>query len=316
MASAPIKRDYNLTDAELCQFTSNLVNDMTRDITDFGDYGVDSTDVTALETLGNAFEIYPSDEMYEGEVIIATDVKNNIRLNVITSIRNLSMRVEIKWGEQSGQYKRLGIKGMYNMSDIKLLYTARRVHSVLTEYLSDLADEGLTQLMLDDFDDLNESFETAMNTQHDKINARDIATDERIKKGNELYSFVVKYCEIGKRIWFNVDSAKYNDYVIYPVEHPGLSKPQNVAVEYVSGSPALNHISWDAVTNATNYNVYVSIREIGAPSGNFNLLDNFTDNFADVPPVDNKRNYYKIKAKNDEDTSDYSNEVFVDVTPA
>ena len=61
-------------------------------------------------------------------------------------------------------------------------------------------------------------------------------------------------------------------------------------------------------------NVYVSIRDIGAPSNDYNLLNTFTDNFADVPPVEGKRNYYKIKAKNAENTSDYSDEVYVDVS--
>ena len=82
----------------------------------------------------------------------------------------------------------------------------------------------------------------------------------------------------------------------------------------MAGSPPVNHLSWDAVTDATSYDVFVSIRDIGAASGDYNFMDNFTDVFADVPPVDNKRNYYKIKAKNAEDTSEYSDEVFVDVT--
>jgi hypothetical protein len=55
------------------------------------------------------------------------------------------------------------------------------------------------------------------------------------------------------------------------------------------------------------------IAEIGSPSGEYNLLNNFPTNSATTTPIINKRNYFKVKAKNDEGTSNYSDEVFLDV---
>lgn len=315
----PIKqlyRDYNFTDAELSQFASNLVSIMTRDSTEFAARGVDGADITALETKQDAFEDFPTDEEYKYAVSIAVENKNTVREQMLVSARNISDRAMLKWGAGSARYKRFGAAGITKLGDKNMLYAARRVHRIGTEYLTDLADEGLTQTMLDDLEASTDTFEDKMNALNDSIIERDTKTEERIILGNELYEFVAKYCEIGKVIWKEVSEAKYNDYVIYPTEHQGLSKPQNLAVEYVAGSPPVNHLSWDAVMNATSYDVFVSIRDIGAASGDYNLMDNFTDIFADLQPVNNKRNYYKIKAKNDEDTSDYSDEVFVDVTEA
>ncbi len=314
MPIKPLYRDYNFTDAELSQYASNLVSIMTRDSMEFAARGVDGADITALEAKQGDFEDFPTDDEYKYAVSIAVEDKNNIREQMLVSARNVSDRAMLKWGIDSARYKRFGVIGISKMGDKNMLYAARRVYRTGTEYLTDLADEGLTQIMLDDLEALADSFEDKMNALNDSVIERDTKTEERIKLGNELYDLVAKYCEIGKVIWKDVSEAKYNDYVLYPAEHQGLSKPQNLAAEYVGGSPPVIHLSWDAVIDAASYDVYVSIREIGAPSGNYNLLDNFTDIFADVPPVNNKRNYYKIKAKNAEDTSDYSDEVFVDVT--
>jgi len=246
-------RKYHLTDAELCQFTSDLISDMTRDTTEFANFGVDAADITALQAMGNNFEVFPSDEMYEGELVIATSAKDEKKEAVKESVRNMAIRVGIKWGENSGQYKRLGIKGMNAMNDDKLLFSARRVHTVMTEYLADLAGEGLTQVMLDDFETLCEEFEVAKNSQHDKRNIRDVKRVERVRNGNELYELVAKYCDIGKRIWFKVDPAKYDDYVIYPSGSGGGSSTLPgvpSGLNYTSGTGAF---SWDAVTGATSY---------------------------------------------------------------
>ena len=110
-----------------------------------------------------------------------------------------------------------------------------------------------------------------------------------------------------------MDETKYNDYVIYPTEHPGLSKPQNLTADWDSGTPTVITLNWDAVTGATNYDIFYDIAETGAPSGDFELLNNFPAPPVLVPSVYNKRNYFKIKAKNETQTSPYSDEAFEDV---
>ena len=313
MAIKPEQRLYNMLDAELCMFTSNLCDNLTRDLLDLAAFGMTAPKITALKALGNAFEVFPPEDVYLGYVMIETQAKNVIMEQVVETIRNMAMRVELKWGVNSGQYKTLGVVGLNQFSEDVLLATARNVHTRMTAYLADLAPFGLTQQMLDDFEDLNESFEVARNHQMDKIEQRDIMTRERIEKGNEVYALVVPYCDIGKRVYAATDPAKYNDYVIYKTVEHGLSKPQNLLAEYIPGPPMTINLSWDAVIDATSYDVYYDIADIGSPSGEFNLLNNFATNSATTTPIINKRNYFKVKAKNDTDTSDYSDEAFVDV---
>lgn len=316
MALKPARRDYSMLDAELCMFTSSLCDSLTRDLADLAAFGMTAPKIASLKALGDAFEIFPPDDVYLGLVMIETDAKNVIMEQVKESIRNLSMRVELKWGLGSGQYKTLGVVGLNKFSEDVLLATARNVHTRMTAYLADLAAFGLTQQMLDDFEDLNESFEVARNSQLEKMQERDIKTRERIEKGNEIYPFVVQYCDIGKRVYAATDPAKYNDYIIYPTVHSGLSKPQNVSAVYDPLTPPNITLSWDAVAEAENYDVYYNIANIGSPAGNYQLLNNYAASPAIIPSIIDKRNYFKIKARAEGKSSDYSDEVFVDVPVA
>lgn len=47
------------------------------------------------------------------------------------------------------------------------------------------------------------------------ISDRDVATEGRIETLNTLYSYVTKYAGIGQDIFYEINEAKYNDYVLY-----------------------------------------------------------------------------------------------------
>ena len=200
MAVSNSFRNYKLTDAELCMFTSNLCNTMTRDLADLTDFGITAPKIAALKALGDAFEVLPSDEVLLAYVIAATEAKTAKAESVKETIRNMVTRCQIKWGADSWQEKSLAVKGMNNFTDDSLLVCARRVHSQMTTFLPDLADTGLTQAMLDDMADLNDELEVAKNTQYTKTSEREKDTEVRINDGNELYALVATYCEIGKRV--------------------------------------------------------------------------------------------------------------------
>ena len=254
MAISNTPRNYNMPDAELCMFTSNLCNTMTRDLADLADFGITALKITALKALGDAFEVLPSDEVLLAYVIAATEAKTAKAELVKEAIRNMVTRCQIKWGADSWQEKSLAVKGMNNFTDDSLLVCARRVHSQMTTFLLDLADTGLTQVMLDDMADLNDELEVAKNTQYTKTSERDKETEVRINKGNEIYALVATYCEIGKRVYVKSDPAKYNDYIIYTSTSPGgLTAPLNFAFDAENLT-----FSWDSVENATSYELETS----------------------------------------------------------
>jgi len=305
------KRNYTMSNFELCGLASNFVSFMTRDATQFTARGVTVLMRTAFGTLCDAFEIFPSDEEYKGLITIEVDAKDALRSAIILKVQKISGYLDQKWGIASGQYKRLAIGGIQTMKELEFLFRAREVARIATEYLTDLTPLGLTQPEIDALETDADSFEAKIKSISDAKALRIEKAKERTTKGNELYSYAVAYAKVGKLIWENVDSAKYNDYVIYETSHPGLPKPQNVAAHWDPGDIAVT-LSWDLVMGATRYEVFVSIVATGSPSGTYNLLNTFTSSPQMIPPVSLKRNYFKIKAKNDTQTSDYSDEAWVE----
>ena len=311
-----ITRDYNMSNAELCMLTSNFVVFMNRDASLFAARGVDAAAITAFQVLGDAFEVFPTDDEYIGLIKIEVDAKNALRITIMNRIQSISGYLEQKWGLGSGQYRRLGIKKVDKLGDNLFLVKSRAVARIATEYLADLTPIGLTQADIDALNADAQSFEDKMNAVKDAVAVRDAKTQERAEKGNGLYSFVKQYSMVGKLIWENVDEAKYNDYIIYKTSHSGLSKPQNLAAALDPVTVTPISLTWDLVAEATSYDVYVNIAATGAPSGSFSLLNNYATPPALLPAIFDKRNYFKIKAKNDTETSSYSDEVFVDVPAA
>ena len=287
MADSSEQRNYNLTDAELCMYTSNLCVFLTRDLSELSVFGVSAAKITALKALGDAFEVFPSDVVLLAYIKGKTEEKNALMEQVKEQIRNMATRCQIKWGENSWQESSLGIKGMNQFTEDSLLVAARRVHEQMTEFLPDLADVGLTQAVLDDFDALNESFEVSRNNLNKKIAERDMKTQERITDGNNLYKLVSDYCEIGKRVYAKTNPAKYNDYIIYAPTPGGLTAPKNF--RFFRGSRVF---TWDLVENATRYEVEMSLDQI---EWNQIFYESWNEIEVDVP---DGFSYYRCRAHN------------------
>jgi hypothetical protein len=306
----PAKRDYNMTDPELCMFASNLVITITRDQAQFTTRGVTAAMVTSFKALGDAFEVFPPDAYYLTDYLLATETKNVTRESLIIKLRAILGYAKIKYGPTSLQVKRFNAGDMTRQDDMKFLTTCRLAVKVANDYLADLTPIGLTAAMITDLTTTANTFESNLNSISSAQTNRDMKTQERISKGNELYSFVSRYCEIGKIIWEDVDPAKYNDYVIYDSGSSSLPKPKNLVANEMGGTPIKIRLTWDSVVGATDYDVYTSVVPLGAPSGVYTLLDNVADPIYNSLAAMGMRNYYKIMAKNASQQSAYSDEVW------
>ncbi len=286
MSEDEMKRSFNMTKADLCMFASILANTLTRDVADLTPFGVTTAKIAELKTLRDDYEVFPSDDYLVGTMMIATDEKNAKTEEVKEGIRQLAARVEAKWGVDSGQYKRLGIAGMSDFTDRTLLSAARGVHLAMTSYLSDLAGFGLTQVVLDDFNDLCDSFETAIAAQKDAIMQRDIKTKERTEMGNQLHSLVSTYCNFGKILYERTDPARYNDYIIYPVTGAALQPPANFFFNFMNLT-----FYWDVVSHATSYQL-----EKKEGEGYTEIYSGSDTSFHYVPS--DGQGFYRVRARN------------------
>jgi hypothetical protein len=235
-----VERKYNMPNADLAMFTSNLVVTMRRDATEFDGRGISSAVVDALEALGNSFEVFPTDDYYVGAIQIAVSNKNSFRLKCMHEIQHISGYFEQKWGLSSGEYKQLRISNLQRMTDNNYLVACRSVVAVAGEYFSALSPLGLDQADIDGLSADAQSFEDKLNIVADKKKLRDSKATERNMLGNDIYRYVTEYCRIGKLIWENTDPSKYNDYIIYKKSSDLPGKVMNLSFDNVSGL-----ITWD-----------------------------------------------------------------------
>ncbi len=215
MSRINLKRNYLITDAGLYVFVSHFYSTLLRDQSDLLEFGVTADKIAELKELEEEFESIPQDTFFWGDVMTATEEKNEKEAVLKNTMLKMGRRVALKWGEKSSKYERFGIKGINNFSYARLLSSARAAISFLNEMKSELAETGLTQEMIDEFELQCNDFENAKNRQAELNELRINKTAERISKGNALFKIVSNYCAIGKTLYGKTDSAKYNDYLIY-----------------------------------------------------------------------------------------------------
>ncbi len=284
--NAIISRDYRITDGELALFANQVANAMRRDITELTDYGVTEANINALVALVDDFQELPNDVLLRTDVSYSVEQKNALRETLSNTMRSLSVRAKVVFGENTAKYRSLSPESITKLSDSDLLIAARQVHSAATTNLAGLAPEGVTADYLDDFSENIESFETAVDDVGNKETLRDGATENRILKGNQIYALVNKYCSYGKVIFEKTSPARYNDYIIYQKEAGGLSVPANFRYDFIGKT-----FWWDVVSHATSYQLEKkegeSYVEIYAGSDtSFNYI-----------PADGQ-GFYRVRARN------------------
>jgi len=220
-----VVRDYTFSDADLAQLGDKAEELIERDLAELATYGIVNADKVWIADTTEAFKDYPTDEELEGEVSEKTEVKDAAADVVKVDVRSIMVRAKNGFGEKAAKYRKFGSKGMDEHDDNDLHRLGSRVVRVATGYLGELAEEGLTQAIIDALEAKNLVFDNAIDAKDEAVRTRDISTEDRIVLGNSLYGKIVKVFNAGKDYWVNKDEAKYNDYVIYEGGSSGEEPP-------------------------------------------------------------------------------------------
>jgi hypothetical protein len=215
-----IIRKYNLTDAELKQTADQLLALIDRDAVAFADRNFTATKRAEFKTAILDFDNIPSDDILEGQKMTTTEDKNNLRDILTQKMRTAILMAKLVFGANSGKYRSFGDINYAEQTDAELYKNAKTIILAATLHLNELAAEGMTTTRIQELEDTKNAFDEALDKQAAAINSRDIATSERVEAGNALYGFITKYAEIGKDIWYAVNEAHYNDYIIYESTQP------------------------------------------------------------------------------------------------
>jgi hypothetical protein len=260
-----------------------------RDLADFAAFGVTAEKLDEFRDYIDDFEELVPDGSILADVQHATQQKNLIREQLLESVRNLSLRVELKWGTDSSNYRRLNLSTLTRLSDAELLFAARTVHTRTTDWVTDLTDLGLTLELLNSYNNIIQNFELSLIELSDITADRDIKRVERITLGNQLYQLVLHYTSIGKRIYERTNIAKYNEYIIYTPSAGSLVAPTDLAYHIPT-----KILSWTQVLNATSYQA-----EFSNNGSTWETFYSGNSTSIQYPNSIEQVVYFRVKARND-----------------
>jgi len=215
MRKTIIKVLFRMSYSELSRRADTCVSLMTRDAVEMAKYGITEVTKTEIQNMRIAWDNLPSDTELKGDVGTAVEERDVVEDQVKVAVREIMLRAKLGFGLNSAKYRKFGTKGLNKMGADALNRCAERVVSVATLSLGELANQGLTQAMIDELNGFNNNFEAKIREKNAADKARDGATEERIKLGNALYKKVFDVFDVGKNYWVTRSEAKYNDYIMY-----------------------------------------------------------------------------------------------------
>jgi hypothetical protein len=215
MKKQSVHRKYNFPDADLYLQCIERIKYAKRDLEHFKRYAYGADRLKGFLNLCDKFRSLPDDDELVGDQMLTTEKKYTASEKLKTAIRSLMTRVAMKYSNRSGRYRKFGTAKMGDMTDAQLVFCGRRVVRVARQQIDFLAEVGINEQVIKRVVDAVQDFEKSVNIQQDKVADRDIAVERRIEQGNKLYEELITLCNIGKDIWVETDTAKYENYCIY-----------------------------------------------------------------------------------------------------
>ncbi len=215
MRKQPEQRMFNFPDAELYVQCIERIKDAYRDQELFKQYGYTLEKLKGFVNLCEKFKNLPDDDELVGDQMIVTDKKYDAAERLKAAVRSIMTRVEMKFNNRSGRYRKFGTAKIGDMTDAQLLFCGRRVVRVARQQIDFLEDVGLSENQIHRVQEACANFENAMNIQQDRIADRDVAVESRVELGNKIYQEFITLCSVGKDVWFEKDPLKYDRYCVY-----------------------------------------------------------------------------------------------------
>ena len=215
MKKQAMQRMHNFPDAELYMLCMQSIRNAHRDFENFKQYGYTLDKLTGFASQCERFKNLPDDDELVGDQMIVTEKKYEAAEKLKNAIRSIMTRVEMKYSNRSGRYRKFGTAKMGDMTDAQLLFCGRRVARVARVQADFLGDVGVSENQILRVLDACIAFENAVNIQQDRVSDRDIGVEIRMEQGNVIYQKMIEVCNIGKDIWTDKDPVKYEQYCIY-----------------------------------------------------------------------------------------------------
>lgn len=215
MRKLKLIRNYTLSDAVLKQKADEMINLLDRDYDAFAERGYNAAAKDNFVEKRDFAASFSSDEILEAQKMILTERKDAARTALEKTMRTIFNMASDHFGGQSAQFRAFGSTDLTRQREAELARMYKTMVAAATKNLGEMAEEGLSQNLIDRLQLQGETYDTLIDEVAEAIYQRNISTEQRVDALNALYRLVAKYAGIGKDIFYETNEAKYNDYVIY-----------------------------------------------------------------------------------------------------
>jgi len=214
MAKKEISPNFKLSHEKLYQLSYQTAYLMERDLTEFEKYGINQSHIDEFRAVANQFETGGFDNEHLGEQMAQTEAKNLLVEEIRSDLQNVMLKLRTHFGTNSVLYLQFKNSNISKFTDAELGSQFRISIDILRSNIAELGICGITEQMLDEFETKRFNLGEVLHSQQYAKHMRDIYTQKRVIRANQLYDLLSKYAYLGRNMWSN-DEARSNDYIIY-----------------------------------------------------------------------------------------------------
>ncbi len=224
MAKTKLSLNFSFSYEKLYQSSFQTAYLMERDLTEFEKYGVNQSFIDEFRAVTNQLEHGGFDNEYLGDQMFQTEAKNLLAEEIRSDLKKVMLKLKTHFGTQSVLYLQFYNKDISKFTNAELGSQFRMSIDIMRKHVSSIGVCGITNDVLDLYEQKRESFSEVIYSQNLAKYIRDIYTQKRMLTANQLYDLLSKYSYLGRNMW-NKDEARSNDYIVY--NHKRKSKPDS-----------------------------------------------------------------------------------------
>ena len=252
MAKSKNNKKFNLTYSELFEQALEKLTNAERDITDLSIVGIDAAQIALFSATIEAYKNIESDELMQNLISVEVEKKDLTRLDLETKISDIMGSATLALGSSTAEFRSFRYKKTEQKSDADFLFEADFICDRADYYATELNHKGTSAADVLAIRNLLPLFKSQMKLVVNAKNNREIETQNRLVKSNEMYLQLTQICNAGKVFYQNKNEAKYNDYIIY-------DSPENV--QRRAGRLTKGEIKSRSLTGITEASNVVAINE-------------------------------------------------------
>jgi hypothetical protein len=199
---------------ELYQLGYQTVELMVTDLLKFNEIGVSQVEVDELKQLTEVFGNRKFDEEFLLTQKLSTQEKEQLVDAMLAILYKLEMKLSLAFSETPMYIQAFGLGGIRKLSDVDVAKTARLMVSFQTGPFATALATCISEAELAELKEKNERFSAIESAQLASEKYRYMATQIRVAQANELYAYIRKIRNVGKKMWALTDIIRSNSYLM------------------------------------------------------------------------------------------------------